>query len=207
MLLGLKEIGIRKALRYLYTTLLAILYKLMVFPQFRAVFLRACGARIGRGTIICSGVRFINLHRTGYRGLTVGDYCWISEEVMFDLADRITLGNNVTIGQRAILLTHLNVGYQHHPLQASFPARQQPVRVADGAFVGPYTIVVAGVEVGAGSFVMARTLLSRSLGDGMFRTEVTREKKIPVAFFAGQDDNGQAGTRQEEPTSSGAPAE
>jgi acetyltransferase-like isoleucine patch superfamily enzyme len=207
MLLGLKEVGIRKAFRYFYTTLLAILYKLMIFPQLRVAFLRACGARIGRGTIICSGVRFINLHRTGYRGLCVGDYCWISEEVMLDLADRITLGNNVTIGQRAILLTHLNVGYEHHPLQASFPARQQPVRIADGSFVGPYAIVVAGVEVGAGSFVMARTLLSRSLGDGMFRSEVTREKKIPVAFFAGQDDNGQAGARHEGTTNSGASSE
>lgn len=189
MIRAIKEIGIRKAIRYFYTTILAILYDTMIFPQLRIVFLRLCGARIGKGTVICRGVKFINLHRTGYKGITFGDYCYIAEEAMFDLADSVNLGDYVSIGQRAMILTHRNVGYSDHPLQKCFPPYQKPVVVKQGAFIGPYVLIDAGATIGENSFVMLRSSVTNDIASGVLHYEVINGKTIPVNFISSLDDS------------------
>lgn len=164
---ALKEIGIWKAFKYFYTTFLGIFYKAMIFPQMRVAFLRLCGAKIGKNTIICSGVRFLNLYRTGLRGLTIGNYCWISEEAMLDLADKIDIGDHVGLGQRSMITTHLNVGYSDHPLQGYFPAHQKPVVIQDGVFIGPYCVIMPGVTVGGESFIIAKSMVARDVPSGV----------------------------------------
>jgi len=159
----LKEIGLKKAFKYFYTTFLAILYKFMIFPQMRVAFLRLCGARIGNNTIICDGVRFNNLHWNGFKNLIIGNYCWIAEEAMFDLADKITLGNYVGVGWRSLIITHLNVGYSDHPLQKHFPSHHKPVVILDGVFVGPYCVVSDGVTIGERSYIMPQSLVARNV--------------------------------------------
>ncbi|HGJ64586.1 TPA: hypothetical protein ENS27_04265 [bacterium] len=158
---ALKQLGIKKAIKFFYTTILAIIYKFMIFPQMRTAFLRLCGAKIGKGTIICGGVRFINLYRTGFKGLTIGKYCWISEEAMFDLADNINLGDYVTIGQRTMIFTHLNVGYGDHPLQKHFPTCQKPVVIQSGVAVSINSIVLTGAFIGERSMVMMNSVVSK----------------------------------------------
>jgi len=169
MFVALKEIGIKKAIKYFYTTFLAIIYKFMIFPQMRVVFLRLCGAKIGKGTIICNGVRFINLYRTGFKGLTIGNYCWISEETMFDLADKITFGDYVSFGQRSMIFTHRNVGYKDHPLQKHFERFQKPVVIQSGSAISICCVVLAGATVGERSMVMMNTVVSenRSVPSGV----------------------------------------
>jgi len=160
---ALKEIGIKKAFKFFYTTLLMILYEFMIFPQMRIIFLRLCGAKIGKHTIISRGVKFINLYRTGFKGLTIGNYCFISDEVMFDLADKITIGDHVSLGQRSMIITHLNIGYSSHPLQKYFPPEQKEVTVKNGTFIGPYTVILYGVTIGENSLVMVHSLVTQDV--------------------------------------------
>jgi acetyltransferase-like isoleucine patch superfamily enzyme len=157
---ALKQLGIRKAIKFFYTTFLAIIYKFMIFPQMRSAFLRLCGAKIGKGTIICGGVRFINLYRTGFKGLTIGSYCWISEEAMFDLADRITFGDHVSFGQRSMIFTHSNVGYKEHPLQKYYHPYQKPVVIQNGAAISVCCVILAGATVGERSMVIMNSVVS-----------------------------------------------
>lgn len=157
---ALKELGIRKAIKFFYTTILSILYKFMIFPQMRVAFLRLCGAKIGKGTIICGGVRFINLYRTGFKGLTIGKYCWISEEAMFDLADKITVGDHVSFGHRSIIFTHLNIGYKEHPLQKYYPPYQKPVVIQNGSAISVYCVVLAGATIGERSLITTSSVVS-----------------------------------------------
>jgi len=162
---ALKEIGIKKAFKFFYTTLLMILYKFMIFPQMRTIFLRLCGAKIGKHTIISSDVKFINLYRTGFKGLTIGNYCFIADEAMFDLADKITLGDYVTVGWRSLIITHLNVGYKAHPLQKCFPPIAKPVFLDYGSFVGANVTILSGVTIGKCVFVAAGSVVTEDVAE------------------------------------------
>ena len=49
---ALKEIGIRKAVKFVCLTIVMILYKMMVLPQLRVFYIRVLGAEVGKNAII-----------------------------------------------------------------------------------------------------------------------------------------------------------
>jgi acetyltransferase-like isoleucine patch superfamily enzyme len=155
---ALGEIGWRRALRFGFSTLTMIPYRLALFPQLRAPWLRLLGARIGRHVIV-HDVRFFNLYRRGLAGLEIGDDCFVGDECLLDLAEGIRLEDQVTLAERVLVLTHTNVGYHDHPLQPHFPPMTAPVVVETGAFLGASVTVVPGVRVGARSFVAAGSVV------------------------------------------------
>jgi acetyltransferase-like isoleucine patch superfamily enzyme len=156
---ALGEIGWGQAARFGFFTLAMVPYRLALFPQLRAPWLRLLGARIGRRTIL-HDVRFFNLYRRGLAGLDVGDECFVGDECLLDLAEGITLERQVTLAERVLVLTHTNVGYRDHPLQPSFPATAAPVVVEAGSFLGANVTVLPGVRVGARAFVAAGSVVT-----------------------------------------------
>jgi acetyltransferase-like isoleucine patch superfamily enzyme len=159
---ALDAIGWRRAFRYAFFTLAMVPYRCALFPPVRALWLRLLGATVGRRTIL-HDVRFFNLYRRGLSGLAVGDECFVGDECLFDLADAIVLEDRVTLAERVVVLTHMNVGYPDHPLQAHFPALQAPVRFEAGAFVGASVTILAGVTVGREAFVAAGSVVTESV--------------------------------------------
>jgi len=159
---ALAEIGWTRALRFGFFTAAMLPYRLLLVPQLRAPWLRLLGARIGRGTIV-HDVRFFNLYRRGLGGLEIGDECFLGDEVLLDLAEGIRFGNQVSFGERSVVITHLNVGYADHPLQAEFPARAAPVVIEAGSFVGASVTILPGVTIGARSFVAAGSLVTKDV--------------------------------------------
>jgi hypothetical protein len=83
---ALGEIGWARAARFGFFTLAMVPYRLALFPQLRAPWLRLLGARIGRRTIL-HDVRFFNLYRRGLPGLEIGDECFVGDECLLDLAE------------------------------------------------------------------------------------------------------------------------
>jgi acetyltransferase-like isoleucine patch superfamily enzyme len=162
---ALDEIGWRKAARFAWTSLALLPYRGALFPPLRSFWLRLLGARIGRRAIL-HGLRFFNLYRRGLRGLEIGDECFVGDECLFDLADGIRLGRQVTLAERVVLLTHMNVGYADHPLQGRFPAMSAPVVIEDGCFVGACVTVLAGVTIGRESFVAAGSVVTEDVPPG-----------------------------------------
>lgn len=156
---ALAEIGLGRAARFGFFTLAMVPYRLALFPQLRAPWLRLLGARLGRRTIL-HDVRFFNLYRRGLGGLAIGDDCFLGDECLLDLAEGITLERQVTLAERVLILTHTNVGYADHPLQPHFPASAAPVVVETGAFLGANVTVLPGVRVGAQSFAAAGSVLT-----------------------------------------------
>jgi acetyltransferase-like isoleucine patch superfamily enzyme len=156
---ALGEIGWGRAARFGFFTLAMVPYRLALVPQLRAPWLRLLGARIGRRTIL-HDVRFFNLYRRGLAGLDVGDECFLGDECLLDLAEGITLGRQATLAERVLVLTHTNVGYRDHPLQAHFPSVAAPVAVEGGAFLGANVTVLPGVRVGERSFVAAGSVVT-----------------------------------------------
>jgi len=127
-------------------------------------WLRLLGARVG-ARVVLHDVRLFNLYRRGPGGLAVGDECFLGDECLLDLADEIHLEAQVTLAERVVVLTHLNVGYHDHPLQALFPAFTAAVRIGRGSFVGANATLLPGVRIGAGSFVAAGSVVTEDVPD------------------------------------------
>ena len=153
-----KEIGFRKSMRFLTCEIALCVFKMIIVPQVRAIFLRFLGADIGKDVIIFEA-KFQNCYRKGFKGLHIGDNCFIGSDCLFDLADSITIGNNVTIASSVNIVTHLNVGYKDHPLQKFFPAMSKGVIIKDNVFLGFNSTVLAGVTIHERSFVAASALV------------------------------------------------
>jgi acetyltransferase-like isoleucine patch superfamily enzyme len=156
---ALAEIGWARALRFGFFTAAMIPYRLLLVPQLRAPWLRLLGARVGRGSIV-HDVRFFNLYRRGLGGLEIGDECFLGDECLLDLAEGIRLERQVTLAERVVILTHMNVGYHDHPLQARFPAQAAPVVIERGSFIGVNATLLPGTRIGAGSFVAAGSVVT-----------------------------------------------
>ncbi len=156
---ALAEIGWSRALRFGFYTAAMLPYRLLLVPQLRAPWLRLLGARIGRGSIL-HDVRFFNLYRRGLPGLEIADECFLGDECLLDLAEGIRLERQVTLAERVLVLTHTNVGYHDHPLQAHFPAQAAPVVIEQGSFIGANVTLLPGIRVGARSFVAAGSVVT-----------------------------------------------
>ncbi len=155
---ALREIGLPKAIKFGWTTLALLPWRWLLVPQLRAPYLRGLGATIGAETII-HDLAFFNAYRTGWRGLQIGKRCFIGDQCLLDLADRIELHDSVTLAERVTILTHTNVGYADHPLQPYFPPFSAPVVIERGAFVGVNATIMPGVRIGECAFVAAGSLV------------------------------------------------
>lgn len=156
---ALKEIGISKAIRFVFYGLAASVLHWAFFPQVRVLILRILGARIGWDTII-GDVSFANLYHYGFRKLTVGSRCFVGDEVMLDCRGGILLKDNVTLSNRTNVVTHINVGYASHPLQKHYPTRERQVVFEDGAYVGTAATILPGVTVGKAAVVGAGAVVT-----------------------------------------------
>jgi acetyltransferase-like isoleucine patch superfamily enzyme len=161
---ALGEIGWRKAIRFGFFHTVGILLGL-ADPVTRVWMLRRCGARLGPETLV-HDVRFINLYRAGFPAFETGRCCFVGEDCLLDLADRIVLGEHVTLAERVTVLTHVNVGYRDHPLQAVFPAKTAPVILENGCFVATGATLLPGVTVGARGAVAAGAVVTENVPSG-----------------------------------------
>jgi maltose O-acetyltransferase len=93
----------------------------------------------------------------------VGKNCYIGDDVLFDLADRISLGDWVTLGDQVCIYTHQDVGFSSHPLYKDFPSRQAPVHIYDGCFVGARAILLCGTSIGPRSFLGAGSIVVKDI--------------------------------------------
>jgi acetyltransferase-like isoleucine patch superfamily enzyme len=136
--------------------------ELLLFPQLRVPFLRLLGSRIGRGTII-HRVTFFNHYRGRFGNFQTGPECFLGDECLLDLADRIELGFQVTLAERVTVLTHTNVGYVDHPLQSYFPSFTGQVTMRSGCFVGVNATILPGVTIGEQAFVAAGAVVTEDV--------------------------------------------
>jgi maltose O-acetyltransferase len=156
------EIGLGKVFRFIFFTFFSAVFNLLLFPPLRRWALQIVGATVGADSIIHS-VRFFNAYRRGFSGLTIGRRCFVGDECLLDLADEIILADDVTLAERVTILTHLNVGYADHPLQAYFPPFSAPVRLERGAFVGASATILPGLTVGECAFVAAGSVVTENV--------------------------------------------
>jgi putative colanic acid biosynthesis acetyltransferase WcaF len=113
----------------------------------KVAVLRFFGATIGTGVVIRSRINI-----TFPWKLEIGDHVWIGDEVLILSLDRVKIGSNVCVSQRAFLCTG-----SHDFRKESFDLITKPIEIGDGcwiaagAFVGPGAVIPPETMVQAGA--------------------------------------------------------
>jgi maltose O-acetyltransferase len=129
--------------------------------KLRPRLLRWAGAKIGAENVI----RHIHVHGGSFHNLSIGRGCWINKDCIFNLDGPIKIGNNVDIGFGAVIITSDHeLGNESRRCGTFTPTT---VTIGDGAWLGAYSIIHPGVEIGKGSIVSAGSVVSRSMPENM----------------------------------------
>jgi len=91
----------------------------------------------------------VRLHR--WRGVRLGRDVWIGYQVLLDTSHPhlISVGNNVIISIRAMLIAHFR--------------GPQGITIEDDVFIGPGAIILPNVKIGRGAVVTAGSVVSSSV--------------------------------------------
>lgn len=126
----------------------------------RAAILRRVGFGIGPGTAI-RGMPRVNGGPALYANLIVGAGCLLHVDCTLDLEEQIVIGDRVTVGHQAMILTSSHeIGPKEH---RAGEVMRAPVTVGDGAWLGPRSIILPGVKVGAGAVVAPGALVNKDV--------------------------------------------
>ena len=98
-----------------------------------------------------------------FKKLTIGQECYIGEQVILDLTDEIRLGKEVVLSARVSLFTHQEVG--NRIISKSLDEYRSPILLGDGAYLGTGAIVLPGVRIGKMCVVGAGAVVTQDLDD------------------------------------------
>ena len=127
----------------------------LIPSQVRKSILGLFGAKVGSRVILRSSV---NIQFPW--NIKIGSDSWIGEEVWFINHEKITIGSNVCISQRAIVCSG-----GHDYRSSSLEYDHKPVVIKDGAWVCLDAKVLPGVTLGECSVVSAGEIVRKSLPD------------------------------------------
>jgi len=129
--------------------------------------LRYFGAMIGRGVRIQSPFMIHNADQVVpiYSNLIIGDDCYIGRDCIFDLMDKINIGEKVTISHRSVLNTHTNAGKSPIANKTLINTSGE-IKINDGAYLGSNVTVLECVTIGSNSIIGAKSLVNKDISDG-----------------------------------------
>ena len=125
--------------------------------DFKRGLLRKFGAHLAVGVVIKPKAKI-----TFPWKLLIGEYSWIGEEAWLLNLDKITIGSNVCISQRAFLCTG-----SHDWSMATFDLLTKPIVIEDGVWICAHVFIGPGVTVGRNSVVTAGSIVTKSLPPNM----------------------------------------
>jgi len=127
--------------------------RVMLSASVRSAILRLFGAKIGKQMYMKPGVR---VKFPWY--LTVGDYCWIGEDVWIDNLAPVSIGSHVCVSQGAYLCTG-----NHDWSKPNLKLFTRPITLERGCWVGARTLVGPGVTVKEGAILTAGGVATKDL--------------------------------------------
>lgn len=140
--------------RFLWLATQAVLFRPFrstIFNRWRIFLLRLFGAKIGKGCKVGATARI-----WAPWNLTMGNYVCLADGVDCYSADRITLGDYSAVSQRAYLCAA-----SHDISTLSRPLTSAPITISKHAWVCAEAYIGAGVSVGEGAVVAARSVVVR----------------------------------------------
>lgn len=122
----------------------------------KVAVLRCFGAKVGTCVVIRSRVNI-----TFPWKLEIGDHVWIGDEVLVLSLDRVVIGSDVCISQRAFLCTG-----SHDFRKETFDLITRPITIGDGCWIGAQAFVGPGVTIGTGSRCLAGAVVVKDVAAG-----------------------------------------
>lgn len=123
------------------------------FHRWRAFLLRCFGATVGRGVHIYPDVSI-----WAPWNLTLGDECGVANGTILYSQGHISLGKRAVVSQGA----HLCAG-THDYTHPGFPLITKPIHIGDHAWIAAEVFVHAGVTVGEGAVIGARSVVQKDM--------------------------------------------
>jgi acetyltransferase-like isoleucine patch superfamily enzyme len=92
------------------------------------------------------------------RGVKLGENVWISQYVYFDelYPEKITIGNNTTIGLRSSLISHIHWGKYDI-------TKAKEIIIGNNVYIGPHCLILPNVHIGDNAVIMGGTVISRNV--------------------------------------------
>jgi len=149
------DIGASKPKQLLWYIVNIVFFKnpFNVSSGLKVFLLKSFGAAIGVGVLIKPSVNIKYPWK-----LAIGNHSWIGEEVWIDNLSDVTIGNNVTLSQGALLLTG-----SHDHTRETFDFISLPLVLEDGVWIGAKAIVFGGVTVGSHSILGMNSVAEKNL--------------------------------------------
>jgi putative colanic acid biosynthesis acetyltransferase WcaF len=144
--------GIKRLFWY-YCNIIFLKSSLFPVSGLKVALLRVFGATIGKGVVIKPHV---NIKYPWL--LTIGDYCWIGENVWIDNLGRVTIGNHVCLSQGAMLLTG-----NHNYKRSTFDLMVEEIVLEDGVWIGALSLVCPGVICRSHAVLSAHSVATTEL--------------------------------------------
>jgi putative colanic acid biosynthesis acetyltransferase WcaF len=120
---------------------------------FKVIILKAFGAKIGIGVVVKPKV---NIKYPWF--LSIGNSCWIGENVWIDNLTMVTMEANVCLSQGSMLLTG-----NHDYTKSTFDLIIKPIILENGAWIGAKATVCPGVKVGSHAVLTVNSVASGNL--------------------------------------------
>ena len=137
---------------------------LTLSPRLVPRLLRRYGAEIGDDVRIAPPLLVHNAERS-FENLSLGSGVYVGRDCLFDVKDRIVIGERATIAMRVTITTHMDVGRSSWS-RRGYPPSHAPVSIGADAYIGAGAILLPGVRIGAGALVAAGALVRTSVPDG-----------------------------------------
>lgn len=113
----------------------------------RCGLLRLFGAKIGKGVVIRPTARFTYPWK-----VTIGDYSWVGDDVVFYSLDQIHIGEHCVVSQKSYLCTG-----SHDIQDPKFALKTASIIIGNGAWVATDCFIAPGVKIGANTVIGARS--------------------------------------------------
>ncbi|WP_290756530.1 MULTISPECIES: putative colanic acid biosynthesis acetyltransferase [unclassified Exiguobacterium] len=127
-------------------------YSLHNMYGWRRFLLRIFGAKIGKNVKVRSSAKFTYPWK-----ISIGDYSWVGDEATLYSLDKIIIGNNCVVSQKAYLCTG-----SHDYSSKTFDLITSPIIVEDFSWISTDVFIHPGVTVKRNSIVGARSNLTKN---------------------------------------------
>lgn len=148
-----KGAGLLKQILWYFVNALFVRASWNPFMGIKIALLRIFGAKIGNGLVLKNNVSI----KFPWK-LTIGNNVWIGEYAWIDNLEKVTIGNNVCISQGALLLTG-----NHDYTLTSFNYRNAPIVIEDGAWVGAKSVVCPGITMKSHAILTVGSIATKDL--------------------------------------------
>jgi len=129
--------------------------------ELRVLTVRARGIKVGEGTVVHGPPEFSGGESGAHGKMVIGSHCIIDIGCSFEMGETIVIGDHVTIGHDVMILTTTHeLGPREH--RAGTVVRSS-VQIEDGAWIGPRSVILPGVTVGAGAIVDPGSVVNKNV--------------------------------------------